>query len=264
MTAAAHGLVRVGTESDFGEVFAVQVEAPEVVQLNVVVTHATEDVCFVIEDTGRLTSTDAGLLVRLLGDLFPLEGVAVLTGHVCLIDTRTVNEATEDEEGLIINHGQRVVVTALGHITRLLEHGPSILVRVKLEGGGLSIADASKDNNLVAEDSWLVMADSRGDRASLLNLLPANAILRVVLELVDSIDAETPHVVHGANFNVAPTVDIKVVVHNKGAVVRAPLGESARHTNFGPVVWLVGAYLQLVLASALGNLLFGLPFIGRI
>ena len=157
-----------------------------------------------------------------------------------------------------------MIVTALGHITRLLKHTPSVLVRVELEGSGLSLADAAEDNNLVTKDSRLVMADSSGGRASLLNLLPADTIFGVILELVDSIDAKTPHVVHGANLDIAATMDVEVVIHNEGAVIRAPLGEGARHAHFGPVVWLVGAYLEVLLGSTLGNLLFVLPFIERI
>lgn len=158
-----------------------------------------------------------------------------------------------------------MVVTRLGHITRLLKHAPAVLVRVELEGCRLALADTAKDNDLVTEDSRLVMADSGRRGASLLNLLPADTVVRVILQLVDSIDAETPHVVHGADLDVAATVDVEEVIHNKGAVVRAPLGEGARHANFGPVVWLVGAYLEVLLGQTfLGNLLFSLPFIERI
>ena len=144
-----------------------------------------------------------------------------------------------------------MVVACLGHITRLLKHAPGVLVRVEFEGSRLTLADAAEDDHLVTEDGRLVMADSSGGRASLLNLLPANAILGVVLQLVDSIDAKTPHVVHGADLDVSAAMDVEVVVHNKGAVVRAPLGEGARHAHFGPVIWLVSAYSEVLIASAL-------------
>ena len=52
VTAAALWLVRVGTQSNLLELLGVQVEAPEVVQLHVVVAHAAENVALVVEDAG--------------------------------------------------------------------------------------------------------------------------------------------------------------------------------------------------------------------
>ena len=71
-------------------------------------------------DNSRLGGADARLISALLTNQRPLERVAILLASVALVDARTLHEATEDEERLVVDLGKTVIIARLGHITCLL------------------------------------------------------------------------------------------------------------------------------------------------
>lgn len=84
-----------------------------------------------------------------------------------------------------------------------------VLVRIKLVRFALvSINDSAEHYDLVTEDGRMVMADAGRNITALFNRLPLDRMLGVVDQFRDTVDGQTPHVVHGANLDVAAAMNV--------------------------------------------------------
>lgn len=106
-------------------------------------------------------STNARSDLALVGNKFPLEGVTSLFGDIALVDSRSFNITSENEETLIVDLRQGVVISGLWNVSGLLHLTPGVLVGVKFVGicHVLEIVLATKNDNGVPENSGSVMRD---------------------------------------------------------------------------------------------------------
>ena len=119
--AAASGRAeRALAQLDLLELLATQIELPQIIQLDIIVAHATKNVTLAIVHNGGLGGANARFVGALVTNALPLERVSILLAAVAFVDAGALHEATEDEERLVVDLGETVVVAGLRHITGLL------------------------------------------------------------------------------------------------------------------------------------------------
>ena len=64
----------------------------------------------------------------------------------------------------------------------------------------------------MAEDGRLVVRDVRGHRSLLNDGLPLDAVLGILHKLVNAVEAESPHVVHGADLDITTAMNVKAII----------------------------------------------------
>lgn len=157
-------------------------------------------------------STNARSDLALVGNKFPVEGVTSLLGDIALIDSRSFNVTSKNEETLIVNLRQRVVISGLWNVTGLLHLTPGVLVGIKFVGicHVFEIVLATKNDNGMPENSGSVMRNVGRDGVSFLrNWLPSDAIFRIVDQLLYAIDTKSPHIIHWTLLDISSAVNIK-------------------------------------------------------
>ena len=189
MAAAAGGLIARGRQFQFLVCLRSDIKLPKIVQLDVVVTHAAENVTLALEHNHRGAGTDARLIAGTIAELTPLKRVSVFLSDITVIYARAFDKSAKNNEALIVDLRHAVVVSGLWDITSLLEAAPVILVRIELVRLALvAINYAAEHYDLMTEDGGMVMADVGRNIAALINWLPLDRMLGVVDQFRDTVD----------------------------------------------------------------------------
>ena len=72
----------------------------------------------------------------------------------------------------------------------------------------------------MAENRSLVVGDVTWDGSFLLHWLPANSLVLVILEVLNTVNTKLPHAVHGSFLDVSASVDIETKIENRGLTGR--------------------------------------------
>lgn len=231
------GVIRIVRKVNLSEGFGHNVELPQVLQFVVLVVLASENVHFTVKDGGAVTGSDARGFWAICAHLLPMKSVVLFGADVALVGSGAIDESSENDETLIVNLGQRVVVSWFWDFTILLEFGPCFFAHIEFVHvlNSVDSGHASVDHNLVSKHSGFMMRDLAWKTSFFLDRLPLDSVIGVVLKLLDTRNAELPHVADGSLLDVPAAMDVEVVVHDETAVVRPSLGQLSTESDFTPL-----------------------------
>lgn len=146
----------------------------------------------------RLTSSNRWLVNRVITNSFPFNRAKAFLANIALISSGALNETTEDQEALIVDLSETVVISRLGNITTLFEHGPVSFIRIKFIGVRIIVAinNTTEYYNVLTEDGGFMMTNISGALSGLFHDLPAARMLGLLHQFIEASKAEPPHVVH--------------------------------------------------------------------